>query len=39
MFPNYLFQSNPKELWSQVMGNKGSHFQAIADMEESASYN
>ncbi len=39
MFPNYLFQSDPEKLWAQVMSNKGNHFQAIAEMEESANYN
>ena len=36
---NYLFNSPPEKLWSQVMGNKGDLFEVIADMPDSASFN
>lgn len=39
MFPNYLFKSRPKNLWTQIMQNKGKHFSVIAEMPDSASYN
>jgi putative transcriptional regulator len=39
MFANYLFKSEPAQLWSQVMNNKGNAFSVIADMAEEASYN
>ncbi len=39
MFPNYLFKSRPKQLWAQIMQNKGKHFSIIAEMPDSANYN
>lgn len=39
MDANYLFNSEPGELWSQVMANKGSNFRVIADMKEEINYN
>ncbi|MBC6996230.1 YqgE/AlgH family protein [Neolewinella lacunae] len=39
MFANYLFKSQPENLWSQVMENKGSAFSVIAQMDEEAHYN
>ena len=39
MFANYLFKSPPRELWQRIMANKGSHFEAIAEMKEEARYN
>lgn len=39
MFANYLFKSQPENLWSQVMNNKGSAFSVIAQMGEEPHYN
>jgi putative transcriptional regulator len=39
MDANYLFNSSPEVLWSQVMDNKGNAFSVIADMDEEANYN
>lgn len=39
MDANYLFSSEPEELWKQVMSNKGKNFTVIADMREEANYN
>ncbi|THH41446.1 YqgE/AlgH family protein [Neolewinella litorea] len=39
MYPNYLFKSEPDELWAQVMQNKGNTFSVIAGMSEEANYN
>ncbi|MEL6392746.1 MAG: YqgE/AlgH family protein [Bacteroidota bacterium] len=36
---NYLFKSDPKSLWSQVMNNKGNLYSVISDMPDDASYN
>ena len=34
MDANYLFKSEPLELWSKVMYNKGSAFQVLAELPE-----
>ena len=39
MDANYLFNTDPDELWRQVMNNKGNNFSVIADMGEGPSYN
>lgn len=39
MYPNYLFKSNPEQLWSQVMRNKGNAFSVIANIAEEPNYN
>ncbi|MBL7805571.1 MAG: YqgE/AlgH family protein [Saprospiraceae bacterium] len=39
MDANYLFKTKPRELWSQVMYNKGNVFEILADMPEHISLN
>ena len=39
MDANYLFKSQPSNLWSQVMYNKGNGFEIIADIPEFVSWN
>ena len=39
MDANYLFKSKPKNLWRQVMYNKGDAFTIIAQMPDSMSWN
>ncbi len=39
MDPNYLFKSRPKQLWRQVMYNKGDAYTVIAQMPEAPSWN
>ncbi|MEM6396132.1 MAG: YqgE/AlgH family protein [Bacteroidota bacterium] len=36
---NYLFKSNPNNLWTQVMENKGKLYEVIADMPDDATFN
>lgn len=39
MHPNYLFKSNPEQLWSQVMYNKGEQFEILANMPSEMVWN
>lgn len=39
MDANYLFKTKPRELWSQVMYNKGNVFEILADMPKHISWN
>jgi putative transcriptional regulator len=39
MHANYAFKSQPEDLWSQVMYNKGDLFEIISDMPEQISWN
>lgn len=39
MHANYLFKSKPKNLWKQVMYNKGNAYTVIAQMPESFTLN
>jgi putative transcriptional regulator len=39
MDANYAFNSEPSELWSKAMSNKGSRFEIIADIPEYVSWN
>ena len=39
MHANYLFKSNPQELWQQVMENKGDTFSVIAQLPDGLSWN
>jgi putative transcriptional regulator len=39
MDANYLFKSEPENLWQQVMHNKGNAFTIIAEMPEKQSWN
>lgn len=39
MYANYLFKTQAKKLWSQVMVNKGDIFSVIADIPDAASFN
>ena len=39
MHANYLFKTSPKELWQQVMENKGNTYSVIAQMPEGISWN
>jgi putative transcriptional regulator len=39
MDANYLFRSEPENLWQQVMYNKGNTFTIIAEMPEKQSWN
>jgi putative transcriptional regulator len=39
MDANYLFKSKPKNLWKQVMYNKGNTFTVIAQMPDSFTLN
>jgi putative transcriptional regulator len=39
MDANYLFKSNPENLWKQVMYNKGNTYTVIAQMPDSVSWN
>lgn len=39
MHANYLFKSKPKQLWRQVMYNKGDAYTVIAQMPEAPSWN
>jgi putative transcriptional regulator len=39
MDPNYLFKSQPGQLWSQAMYNKGNAYTVIAQVPEDYSWN
>ena len=39
MDANYAFKSEPENLWSQAMFNKGNRFEIIADIPDSISWN
>ncbi len=39
MDKNYLFSGKNKELWSQVMNNKGGHFEVIANISDFSNLN
>jgi len=39
MDANYLFKSRPKNLWKQVMYNKGNAYTVIAQMPDSQTWN
>jgi len=39
MDKNYLFSGKSTDLWSQVMNNKGGHFQVIADISDFSNLN
>lgn len=39
MHANYLFKTQPGQLWSQVMYNKGDLYEIIADMPDIVSWN
>lgn len=39
MDANYLFKSEPKKLWTQVMYNKGDAYTVIAQMPETSNWN
>ncbi len=39
MDANYLFKSEPKKLWTQVMYNKGDAYTVIAQMPEASNWN
>lgn len=39
MHANYLFKSNPDDLWQQVMENMGNTYSVIAQMPEGISWN
>lgn len=39
MHPNYLFKSKSKELWEQIMSNKGDAYSVIAQLPDTANYN
>ena len=39
MDANYLFKSEPKKLWTQVMYNKGDTYSVIAQMPETSNFN
>lgn len=39
MDANYLFRSNPDDLWKQAMYNKGNAYTVIANLPESLSWN
>lgn len=39
MDANYLFKSEPQQLWRQVMRNKGDAYTVIAQLPESVSWN
>lgn len=39
MHANYLFNSPPKELWSQIMNNKGNTYSVIAQINEGVCLN
>ncbi|MEL6986829.1 MAG: YqgE/AlgH family protein [Bacteroidota bacterium] len=39
MDPNYVFKSNPKKLWQQIMENKGNNYSVIAQMPDNANWN
>ena len=39
MDANYLFKSEPKGLWTQVMYNKGDTYSVIAQMPETSNFN
>ena len=39
MYSNYLFKTMPKELWQQVMANKGNTYSVIAQLPEGANWN
>ncbi len=39
MDPNYIFKSNPAELWSQAMYNQGNAFTVLSQMPEDFSWN
>ena len=39
MDPNYLFKAHHKNLWSQVLHNKGHYFSVIADMPDTVTWN
>jgi len=37
--PNYIFKSNPKHLWKQILSNKGDTYSVIAQMPNSTRIN
>ncbi len=39
MHPNYLFKSSPQQLWQEIMRNKGSHYEVLADMDTTGMMN
>ena len=39
MDSNYLFKTEPEELWQQVMHNKGNNFSVIAQMPDGVNWN
>ena len=39
MDANYAFRSEPNELWSQALSNKGNRFEIIAEIPEYVSWN
>lgn len=39
MFPNYLFQTKPSDLWHQVMTHKGNAYSVIAQMPDAQNAN
>ncbi len=39
MDANYLFKSNPHDLWQKIMKNKGNPFHVIAEIPDSISWN
>ncbi|MCP3928885.1 MAG: YqgE/AlgH family protein [Bacteroidetes bacterium] len=39
MHPNYLFKSNPSQLWKQIMINKGSAYSVIAEIPDGINWN
>jgi putative transcriptional regulator len=39
MDPNYLFKTNYRQLWTQVMYNKGDVYTVIAQMRDEVNYN
>jgi putative transcriptional regulator len=39
MHPNYLFKTEPSELWQKIMKNKGNPYHVIADMPDAISWN
>ncbi|MEM1327621.1 MAG: YqgE/AlgH family protein [Bacteroidota bacterium] len=39
MFANYLFKSNPTNLWRMIMHNKGNAYTVIAQMPEAVDWN
>jgi putative AlgH/UPF0301 family transcriptional regulator len=39
MHPNYAFRSDPAEVWSLAMYNKGSQYEIIAEIPEYSAWN